>query len=104
MRSVIPTLAWRKNISSGRRKLHSPLSPATSGWVFTLPGGVRLGPLWGRTVAFETENNATLWPWLQIKEQLGLIARQERLSLNINTRKVWPSPTPLPLSPVVAVV
>lgn len=50
-------------------------------------------------MAFETENNATLWPWLQIKEKLGLIARQERLSLNINTRRVWPSPP----APVVAV-
>lgn len=26
-------------------------------------------------VAFETENNATLWPWLQIKEKLGPIAQ-----------------------------
>lgn len=76
------------------------MSPATSGWVFTLPGGVRLGPLWGHTVAFETENNATLWPWLQIKEKLGPIARQERLSLNINTRRVCPLPTPSPLPPL----
>lgn len=52
-----------------------PVPPATSGWVFTLPGGVRLGPLWGRMVAFETENNATLWPWLQMKEKLGPIAQ-----------------------------
>lgn len=43
--------------------------------MFTLPGGVHLGPLWGRMVAFETENNATLWPWLQIKEKLGPIAQ-----------------------------
>lgn len=43
--------------------------------MFTLPGGVHLGPLWDRTVAFETENNATLWPWLQMKEKLGLIAQ-----------------------------
>lgn len=39
----------------------------------------------GCTVAFETKNNATLWPRLQIREELGLSARQERLSLNINT-------------------
>lgn len=43
-------------------------------------------------MASETENNAPLW--LQMKEKLGQIARQERLSLNINTGRVCPSPTP----------
>lgn len=61
--------------------------------MFILPGGVHLGPLWGHTVAFETENNATLWPWLQMKEKLGLVAQAAATALLILIQRGCAHPT-----------
>lgn len=80
----------------------APALPAvTSGCVPALPGGlpqVHSGA--ACTVAFEMENNATLWPWLQVKQKLGPAARAAASVLLILAR----APHPHPATPAVASV